>query len=197
MSSHDPKLFGSIASLSVALHVRDVHTGEHCDRVSHLSLELGKCCGLSTEELAYLGVAATFHDIGKIGVPDHVLFKPGPLDDDERALISAHSEYGERIFAATGRVDAAVVAQLIRHHHEAFDGSGYPDGLQGEQIPLPARILSLADSYDAMGSLRPYQHTRRHAEVMAVLHEEQGRKSDPRLFRIFADMIERSSARIP
>lgn len=189
-------LFGSIASLSVALHVRDAYTSEHCDRVRLLSLELGQHCGLSAQELDYLGVAATFHDIGKIGVPDHVLFKPGPLDENERAVISAHSEHGERIFAATGRRDAAAVAQLIRHHHEAFDGSGYPDGLRGEQIPLPARILSLADSYDAMGSLRPYQHTRRHAEVMTVLHEERGRKSDPRLFRIFADMIERSGARI-
>lgn len=197
LSPPDPELLGSIASLSVALHERNAYTGQHCDRVCMLALQLGKACALPEAELGYLQTAATFHDIGKIGVPDQVLLKPGPLDHEEWTLMSAHSEQGERIFVATGRADATVVANVIRHHHEAFDGSGYPDGLKGEQIPLLARILSLADSYDAMGSLRPYQRRKRHAEIMSILHAEQGRKSDPQLFRAFAAMIERSDARIP
>ena len=192
----DPTQLGSLTALSVALHERNAYTGEHCDRVCLLALELGTACGLSAGELSDLRTAATFHDIGKIGVPDQVLLKPGALDHAEWTLMSAHCEQGERIFAATGRADAPVVSKVIRHHHEAFDGSGYPDGLQGEHIPLLSRILSLADSYDAMGSLRPYQPRKRHVDIMSILHSEQGRKSDPLVYRAFASVIEHSNARI-
>ncbi len=160
-------------------------------------MELGSACGLGADELAPLAMAARFHDIGKIGIPDEILLKPGSLDKQEWALMTEHAAKGERIYLATSRVDAPVVAQAIRHHHEAFDGSGYPDGLQGEQIPLISRILTLADSYDAMASSRVYHLGRAHREIMRILENEKGRKSDPRLFQTFATMIEHSGNRVP
>jgi len=179
--------------LFVALNERCVETYEHCDRVGHLAWMLGTACGLPTAELEQLAAAARFHDIGKIGIPDAVLHKPGRLDADERELMMTHPERGERIFAAVPCNDAAVVAAAIRHHHEWFDGAGYPDGLHGERIPLLSRIVSLADSYDAMASTRPYQQPRTHRDIMRIMREERGRKSDPRLFDLFEQLTDRQA----
>lgn len=197
MTLPDSAPLASLASLDAALLQRDQYTGLHCDRVVLIALELGGACGLAAGELAPLSMAARFHDIGKIGIPDEVLLKPGSLDKQEWALMTEHAAKGERIYRATLRADAPEVAQIIRHHHEAFDGSGYPDGLQGEQIPLLARILTLADCYDAMASSRVYHAGKAHREIMRILHSEKGRKSDPRLFQAFATMIEHSANRAP
>lgn len=177
------------------MHERDSPTQAHADRVCLLAHDLGVACGLPQEELRQLHYAARFHDIGKIGVPDRVLLKPGRLDADERELMSAHPEQGERIFLRTGLADAPAIAQAIRHHHEAFDGSGYPDGISGDRIPLPSRIIRLADSYDAMASVRPYQRGRSHAQIMGILHSERGLKHDPRVYDVFAALIETHPAR--
>lgn len=176
--------------LFVALSERCVETHEHCDRVGQLAWMLGTACGLPANELELLAAAARFHDIGKIGIPDAVLHKPGRLDAGERDLMMTHSERGERIFAAVPCDQASAVATAIRHHHEWFDGAGYPDGLHGEQIPLLSRIVSLADSYDAMASTRPYQRPRTHEDIMRIMREERGRKSDPRLYDLFEQLTE-------
>ncbi len=197
MNLPDFPLLASLESLDAALLQRDEYTGLHCDRVVLIAVELGSACGLAAGELAPLSMAARFHDIGKIGIPDEVLLKPGSLDQEEWALMAEHAAKGERIYRATSRADAPVVAQAIRHHHEAFDGSGYPDGLQGEQIPLLSRILTLADGYDAMSSSRVYHAGRTHREIMRILENEKGRKNDPLLFQAFATMIEHSGNRAP
>lgn len=132
--------------LSVALQERDDYTRHHCDRVLTLSDSLAVQLGVSAHERIILRMAAQFHDIGKIGIPDQVLLKPGPLTPAERAIIETHSERGERIFRATENPLVDAVAPLIRHHHENFDGTGYPDQLAGSAIPPLARILAVADS---------------------------------------------------
>ena len=111
------------------------------------------------------------------------------LDDEQRAIMRTHPERGERIFAATGRSDAAEVARLIRAHHEAFDGGGYPDGLKGSAIPLGARVLTIVDGYDAMTSARPYRGPMPHAKAMGILADQQGGLIDPEVFGLFTRMM--------
>ncbi len=199
MDARDPiveALYKYTRALSVALDHRDRPTRMHSDRVCNLAVEFGKSCALPQRELGTLAIAATFHDIGKIGIPDRVLMKPSALDADEWAAIRRHSEIGEEILLATELDGVAQAARLIRHHHEHFDGSGYPDGLAGETIPFGARIIGIVDSYDAMGVTRSYHRERSHAEIMAILHEESGAKHDPVLLGVFARMIETSGFRI-
>src|SRR5690606_25537787 len=132
----------------------------HCDRVVRLATELGNACDVVNADLDILRICARFHDIGKIGVPDAVLLKPGRLTDEEWVRMREHPVLGERIFAATGLPVAAEVCSVIRHHHESFDGSGYPDAIAGDQIPRLSRILLVVDAYDAMTSSRPYHQAR-------------------------------------
>lgn len=188
-------LYRYTQAISVALGHRDHETRLHSDRVSKLSMALGERCGLSARELGILHIGASLHDVGKIGIRDAILSKPGCLDEEERAEMNRHSVIGEDIILATGIEGAAEAAQVIRHHHEHFDGSGYPDGLVGAAIPLAARIISLTDSYDAMAVTRAYHRQRSHAQVMAVLEQELGSKHDPDLFPLFCDIIEHSPLR--
>jgi len=190
------QLFGSAESMTVALDVRDAYTRSHCDRVTTLALELGAACGMADGGLDDLGICARFHDIGKIGVPDAVLLKPGRLVGDEWEIMKSHAKLGERIFTAMAIPGHDGVAALIRHHHESFDGSGYPDGLAGEAIPLASRIMLIVDAYDAMATARPYHKARTHEEVMGVLASENGKKLDPAIFARFASFIERSPVRV-
>jgi len=190
-----PRLLGSVESLSVALQVRDSYTRSHCDRSARLAAELGDACGVSDAELNHLRVGARFHDIGKIGVPDAVLLKPARLTGGEWDQMKTHSELGEQIFQATDLPDYDAVAAAIRHHHESFDGTGYPDGLAGEAIPLLSRIILIVDAYDAMTTARPYHPVRTHAQVMEIMQSESGTKLDPEIFRKFSGLIEHSPAR--
>lgn len=191
-----PHLRGSIDAITEALDARDAYTRFHCDRVVRLATELGNACDVVDADLDLLRICARFHDIGKIGVPDAVLLKPGRLDATEWVLMREHPVVGERIFRATGLPIAADVGKVIRHHHESFDGSGYPDALAGEQIPLLSRILLVVDAYDAMTSTRPYQKARTHTQVMEVLGAETGTKLDPQVMRVFEGVIERSRVRV-
>jgi HD-GYP domain len=183
----------SLHALALALEQRDSYTDSHCDRVCRLARLLGQRLDLDRERLTHLALAARFHDIGKIGVRDDVLLYPGRLDAARRQRMRLHPELGERLFRATERDDAAQVARLIRHHHEAYDGSGYPDGLAGTAIPLEARILSVADRYDALTSLRPYRAPLGAHAAMAVLDGESGRKIDPDVFRELQVLLRRHS----
>ena len=190
-------LYGYTKALSVALGYRDPLTRFHSDRVLGLSEAIGIGCGLPSEELSILRIAATFHDIGKIGIPDSILLKTSQLDEAEWEKMKQHPEIGERILAAT-ELDGSQQASLaIRHHHEHYNGLGYPDGLQGEAISICSRIISIADSYDAMAVTRSYHHAKTHSEIMAILHEETGEKHDPEFMRIFCQVIESSKLKAP
>ena len=184
-------------SLSVALHERDPYTRLHCDRVDLMACELGVVCGVSETDMAILRISSIMHDVGKIGIPDSILLKPASLEPDEWKIIKTHSARGQRIVCATLLPNAPEIGAVLRHHHEYFNGTGYPDGLAGEDIPLPSRILSIADSYDAMATPRIYHCARTHDEIMEVLHSEVGIKSDPWVFAQFVQVIDRSPYRVP
>ena len=183
-------LFTYTKALSVALGYRDLLTRLHSERVCGLSAAIGVGCGLSKIELGILKIAASFHDIGKIGIPDQVLLKLSQLDEAEWEKMKQHAEIGERIMAATELEGSKQASLVIRHHHEHYDGRGYPDKLPGEEIPICSRIISIADSYDAMAVTRAYHHARTHLEIMAILREETGGKHDPELMRVFREIIE-------
>ena len=179
------------------MRTRDPATGRHCNRVVALSVALVQACGLPETEHPVIAVAARLHDIGKIGTPDRVLFSPSRLDKDDWEIMKAHAATGADIILHSAIPQRERIARAVRHHHEHFDGSGYPDGLAGEDIPLHSRIISLADSYDALGDERPYHPARPHAEIMRILNEEAGAKCDPGLLRVFEEMIQRSPLRVP
>lgn len=182
-------------SLSSALHARDASTSGHCNRVVELARELGQHLELSQRELDTLTLGAQCHDIGKIGIPDRVLLKTAAFDPLERRTMQEHPAIGEQIVLAIATPQAREVARIVRHHHENFDGSGYPDQLAGEAIPLAARIIALADNYDAMAELRPYHHGRSHAAIMQIMDNGEGSKFDPDLLHAFRHVIERSPQR--
>ncbi|MDD2702280.1 MAG: HD domain-containing protein [Sideroxydans sp.] len=185
-------LYTYTKALSVALRFRDELTRLHSERVRNLAAAVGLRCNLNDSELEELKIAASFHDIGKIGIPDSILLKPGSFNDAEWAVMKTHAVIGEKIIASTELEGSLKASKLIRHHHERFDGGGYPDGLKGERIPLCARIITLTDSYDAMAMTRKYHTAKSHAEVMDVLRQETGRKHDPELMAIFGEVIESS-----
>ena len=130
-----------------------------------------------------------------IGVPDNILLKPGSFNDAEWAVMKTHSQIGEKIIASTELEGSQKASKLIRHHHERFDGGGYPDRLEGERIPLCARIITITDSYDAMAMTRKYHTAKSHSEVMEILRQETGKKHDPELMAIFSEVIESSPLR--
>lgn len=184
-----------VLSLAAALGARDQHTRLHSDRVVQLSGELGVHIGLSADELEMLALGAQFHDLGKIGIPDNVLRKPAAFEQAEWECMKQHAVIGEQIILAINGEKSPRIARTVRHHHERFDGSGYPDGLRGTEIPLYSRIISLTDSYDAMVATRPYHRPRLHQEVMDILNSEAGGKHDPDLLEAFRCIIEKSSMR--
>ena len=184
-------------TLAVALGQRDHHTRLHSDRVVRLSAELGVQINLSDRELEQLSLSAQFHDLGKIGIPDKVLHKPSRFEQSEWECMKQHALIGERIILAIDSENSQEVARAVRHHHEHYDGSGYPDCLVGADIPLYSRIISLADSYDAMIETRAYHRGRSHREVMDILNMECGIKHDPDLLHAFTAAIEKSEARGP
>jgi HD-GYP domain-containing protein (c-di-GMP phosphodiesterase class II) len=161
----------------------------HSDRVMALSRGIGLDIGLTRQELDALELGACLHDIGKIVVPDAVLMKPTRLDADDRAIMQVHPEVGGNLIAAYAHNEANKVAQVVRHHHEWFDGSGYPDRLAGEAIPLLSRIVTVVDNYDAMAVRRVYQEARPHDEILRIMESESGSKLDPELFQRFVKVI--------
>lgn len=178
-----------ILDLVDAIEIKDEETFGHVRRVSAHALAIGQRLGLSPSELRSLVVAAEMHDVGKISVPDSILTKPGPLTDEEFEVIKTHTVRGEEIAQQVNALRA--LAGIIRSHHERLDGSGYPDGLVGEKIPLLARIVAVADTYDAMTSKRPYRAGVSHADTMAELMRNRGTTLDARcvdaLVAIFAE----------
>ncbi len=176
-----------IYSLAAAVEAKDSYTERHTNRVAESARYLGGRMGLPEEDLDALYRGGIIHDIGKIGVPDAVLQKPGPLDADELVLMRAHPEIGENIVRPlrTG----SDLLPIVRHHHEAFDGHGYPDGLRGTGIPLLARIVAVCDAFDALTNDRPYRPRLSEREALAILTGGAGRQWDPQLVSLLTGEI--------
>jgi putative two-component system response regulator len=177
-----------LLSLAQAVEARDPATGRHCQRVSVLCSTLGAAIGLPSEELVTLQRGAFLHDIGKIAVPDEILFKRGPLSPDEWVVMQNHTTCGERICSGTKSLNS--VLPIIRSHHERWDGSGYPDRLRNDEIPLLARIIQAADIYDALTTERPYKAAYSPERALNTLRNEAAAGwRDPRVVEAFADVF--------
>jgi HD-GYP domain-containing protein (c-di-GMP phosphodiesterase class II) len=173
--------------LAGTLGLRDGSTGDHSDRVVDLAQRIGDKLGLERRELRDLGFAARLHDIGKVGVPDAVLFKTGPLEHDEREVVQHHAVAGATLIGEIPGLEG--VARFVRHHHENYDGSGYPDGLSGRDIPLSSRILSVADAYAAMTEDRPYRRARPRFEVDREFADSTGTQFDPYVVAALREVV--------
>ena len=171
-------LGGRVKALMTRLEEKDVSTEQHTRRVAELAVQIGESVGLSPGRLRDLALAGILHDMGKLTVPDEVLTKPGPLTDEEFAIVRRHPEWGDELLSELGY--GPRVRAVVRGHHERLDGSGYPDGLRGEQIGLDTRILAVADVYDAMVSSRVYRAAWEPGDVLAHLREDSGTQFDPR-----------------
>jgi putative two-component system response regulator len=159
-----------MTTLSTMIEARDCYTEGHCHRMANHAATLGRRMGLSGEEIHVLRRGGFLHDIGMLAVPDAVLLKPSGLDADERALMQSHTVIGESLISNLRSLQP--VRSIVRHHHERRDGSGYPDGLRGDAIPLPAQIVGLVDVFEAMTSPRPYQRSVSPQEALAVLRRQ-------------------------
>lgn len=178
----------SVETLRQTVEARDKYTRGHSDRVSAYSVLLGKKLGLSAQEINTLRIGGLFHDIGKIGVPDSILLKTTKLADDEYSQIKNHPSIGEHILSsATIFRD---ILPIVKHHHERYDGKGYPSQLKGEEIPYLARVTAVADSFDAMSSRRTYRDSLPIEKVKQELIENSGTQFDPEMAQAFIEIIE-------
>jgi putative two-component system response regulator len=184
-----------VAALANAVEAKDVGLVHHCRWLAYHAARVGAEVGLRGEELEAVAYGALLHDVGKIGVPEHLLRKEGPLSEEEWNVMRRHPEIGERICQPLAASRA--FAPIIRHHHERFNGKGYPDGLRGRQIPLGARIVAIADAYEAMVHGRPYQPAQPHSLAADELIRLRGLQFDPELVPVFLDELERDTAGVP
>lgn len=168
-----------VAALASALQERDRYTSDHSESVVEVAGRIAESLGVSPAEVEWIRTAALLHDIGKLGVPDEILHKAGPLDQREWVVMRQHPAIGERILRAIPGMGH--VAKIVRHEHERWDGGGYPDGLSGEAIPLGSRIILACDAYHAMTSNRPYREAMDHADAVAELTGHSGTQFDPRV----------------
>ena len=173
----------SVKVLAEAIDAKDPYTRGHSERVGRMSLRIANHLGFAEEKLEVLEYGALLHDIGKIGIKDEVLQKPGALSTEEYQYIQEHPSIGAKIVEGIDFFKDKI--PMIRHHHEHFDGRGYPDGLIGEAIPLEARIITVPDAFDAMTSLRPHRKALPLQDVLIELEKEKGRQFDPKILEIF------------
>ncbi len=174
-------------ALLAALEARDGYSGEHSQAVVGLSVAVARRLGLSEDDVAEVELAALLHDVGKIGVPDSVLNKPGPLDGQEWALMREHPVIGERIVASIESL--ARLAPVVRAEHERWDGKGYPDGLAGEGIPLASRVVFCCDAFHAMTSDRPYREAIGEERALRELETNAGTQFDPQVVAALVDHV--------
>lgn len=175
--------FSTVNVLAETIEMRDHYTGGHTRRVGQYAVTVARSMGLQEEELDTLRLAASLHDIGKIGIDDQILRKPGRLTPEEYESIKRHSEYGAEILSHVRELHHIV--PIVRSHHEQYNGNGYPDGLAGEDIPLLARIISVVDAFDAMSSHRPYRQALPLDAAVAELVRNRGTQFDPQIVDAF------------
>jgi HD-GYP domain-containing protein (c-di-GMP phosphodiesterase class II) len=179
----DAMFMGAMSALVSAIDAKDPYTRGHSQRVALLSRQIAEAAGLSGDDLKHIHIAGLVHDVGKIGMPEAILRKQSRLTDEEFAVVKQHPEIGWRILRDIPQF--APVLDGVRFHHERFDGRGYPHGLKGEGIPLFARIIAIADTFDAMSSTRTYRAAKPREAVLAEMQSCAGTQHDPRLFQSF------------
>jgi HD-GYP domain-containing protein (c-di-GMP phosphodiesterase class II) len=177
-----------ICAFNQLLDLKDLNTGVHSTRLAEWGMRVGQELGLEEAELQNLEVAALLHDIGKVGIPDSILRKPERLDPEEYALMKKHSEYGWAVLRMLPGFERAALD--ILHHHESFDGKGYPAGLTGAEIPVVSRIVCVIDAFDAMVSSRPYRKGLAYQEAVRRLNESSGTQFDPVVVKSFPSFAE-------
>jgi HD-GYP domain-containing protein (c-di-GMP phosphodiesterase class II) len=183
-----------ICAFNQLLDLKDLNTGVHSTRLAEWGMRVGQELGLEESELQNLEVAALLHDIGKVGIPDAILRKPGRLDADEYALMKKHPEYGWAVLRMLPGFERAALD--ILHHHENFDGKGYPAGLKELEIPVVSRIVSVIDAFDAMVSSRPYRVGLPHEEAVRRLIESSGTQFDPAVVQCFIGFAQAEMATV-
>lgn len=175
-------------SLALSVEARDQTTGGHCERVGQLASNLGEWLELPSESVFVLEQAGFLHDVGKIGVPDAILLKPSALSTEEWEVMRTHSVIGESIVRPLGSMRA--VLPIVRHHHEQWDGGGYPDGLKGDSIPLEARVFQIVDAFDALTNARPYRSAVPVEQAVEILRDEaEAGKWDREMMQVFAEKV--------
>ncbi|XPV75814.1 MAG: HD domain-containing phosphohydrolase [Desulfovibrio sp.] len=179
-----------IERLGRAAEFKDNQTGLHVIRMSHYSKMLAEKCGMSESWCKQLFLAAPMHDIGKIGISDSIILKPGPLNDDEWEVMKKHPEMGADIIGHHDSELLAMAHRIALNHHEKWDGSGYPNGVAGEDIPLEARIIAIADVFDALTTKRPYKEAWEVPDALAHLEESAGSHLDPHLVKLFTEIMD-------
>ena len=180
-------MLSTLNSMAKILDARDPHTSQHSTRVTNLSVSMANILKLSDDEKDVLYIAASLHDIGKVGIPDSILLKPGRLTDEEFMIIKRHPDIGADIIKPIPPMSRET--EVIRYHHERYDGKGYPSGIGGEEIPLLSRIINLADSYDAMTSDRPYRNGLPMDKAIEEIVRCMGSQFDPELAKIFISKV--------
>ena len=178
-----------LRALGEAIAQRDSGTSKHSPRVTLYSLCLAETMGLGTAQIQALIKGSFLHDIGKIGIRDEIILKPSGLSNEERLVMNSHPQLGSMIISSVKWLEDA--RDVVRHHHERFDGSGYPDGLKGEQIPLNARIFAVVDVFDAVTSDRPYKAAQPFNEAMALIRSKSGSHFDPQVLAAFESIARR------
>jgi putative two-component system response regulator len=179
----------AILRLCLAAELRDKETGMHIRRIQEYSALLGRKCGLPKDNVELLYLASAMHDLGKIGIPDSILLKPGKLDAEEWIIMKSHTIIGAQSLANSRFRLIQLAESIARSHHERWDGNGYPDGLKGVEIPMEARIVSIVDSFDAMLSQRPYKKPMPFDEVLEIIRSERALAFDPAIVDIFLTNI--------
>ena len=187
ISSDHQQLIGIFKGLLSTISAKDRYTHGHCERVSNYAAMLGEALGLNFKDISIIQYAGLLHDIGKVEMPKNVLNKEGSLTEEEENYFRKHPIYGENILEPLCEIEQ--LTDYVRHHHERYDGKGYPDGLVGEEISLGARILCVVDAYDAMLSDRPYSSSKTAEQAFDELQKNAGTQFDPRIVKIFIETM--------
>lgn len=184
----------TVRALSNAVEARDAYTGKHAERVTAYGMEIVRLLGAPLADTPELEFGFLLHDIGKVAIPDAILYKPGALTEKERTLMAQHPVIGAQIVSGIDFLDQAVL--VVRYHHERWDGQGYPDGLDGEEIPLAARVFALADVLDALTTERPYRPASSLRVAREVISEEAGGQFDPLIAEAFESIDDHTLERL-
>ncbi|HEX2713622.1 MAG TPA: diguanylate cyclase, partial [Candidatus Acidoferrales bacterium] len=184
-----PPVVDTLTSLAAAIDAKDPFTHDHSQKVAAYAVLIGESLGLDEARVEELRLAGMLHDIGKVAIPETILNKSGPLDANEWETMKTHVEFGAKLLEPLGSVTR--IQEMVRHHHEFFDGSGYPEGLRGDRIPFGARIIAIADAYDTITSDRTYKKSRPPEEALLELERCGGAQFDPELVRVLIQALRR------